>query len=320
MRSGRQLGIALYLQSRGRATADQLAEVFEVSARTVLRDVEQLSAAGIPVYTEQGRNGGIAILDGYRTSLTGLSVGESKTVAFFSLPSAAEQLGIERDLTLAREKILAAMTAAMSTPSATVIEGFHVDPVDWYRRVVDPPLLREIAEALWAGRRIRLEYESWTNHSTRVVDPWGLVIKAGVWYLVAASDGATKVFRADRVSALHNTGDVAIKPEPSFRLADFWNEWCEQSERRLRAQVATVRINRAGLDELPRIGAHLVADIKVLEPPNIDGWSLIEIFIEDDAIAARDLMSLGPNIEVITPPALRRAIRVRARGIAQLHT
>jgi predicted DNA-binding transcriptional regulator YafY len=320
VRSGRLLGIVLYLQRRGRATARELADELEVSTRTILRDVEQLSSAGVPVYTERGRGGGIALLDGFRTSLTGLSAGEAEAVAFVSVPSAARQLGLGAELLPAREKILSALPPAASHAAASIVDRFHVDPVDWYRRVDSPELLPEIARALWAGRRITFTYQSWDDRRRRTVDPWGLVIKAGAWYLVAAAGGRPRVYRTARISDL-TVGDEAVEgPPPSFRLGEFWQSWCVASERRLRTGTALVKLTAEGLVNLHRIGAHLADHASQLHPAGEAGWTLVELPMEDVPRAACDLMLLGDDVEVLEPTELRREIRRRASAIAARHS
>ena len=181
MRASRLLSILITLQLRGRVTAGALAERFEVSKRTILRDMDELSAAGVPVYAERGANGGFALLDGYRTDLTGLDDAERDALFLVGLPHAASDLGRDREASSARLKLAAAVERG---PGAS--DRFHLDPDNWYHRQTPPPHLRRVAEAVWNERRIEIDYESWSRRAWRTLDPLGLVLKAGEWYLVAA--------------------------------------------------------------------------------------------------------------------------------------
>jgi predicted DNA-binding transcriptional regulator YafY len=166
-------------------TAKALAEQLEVSERTIYRDVEALCRAGVPMITEPGRAGGLALIDGYRTELTGLSGGEAEALPFVGLDAAAAALGVEASAEAARLKVLAALTPASRSRANRVRECFYLDPADWYRRAATPPHLRIVASAAWANLSIEIDYESWTKRTHRVIEPLGLVLKAGHWYVVA---------------------------------------------------------------------------------------------------------------------------------------
>lgn len=341
MRSSRLLGIVLHLQLRGRTTAADLAARFEVSRRTILRDVEQLSAAGVPVYTERGRDGGIALLDDYRTTLTGMTGGEAEALAFVSLPGAARQLGLAAELTTARNKLLAALPDDASTNVGRIVDRFHVDPTEWFRHVEEPSTLPALARAVWDGERVAVRHEAW-GAEERTLDPLGLVVKAGTWYLVARrsaepppATGASlpggsahhprpagqplRVLRVDRVTSVRPTGAAATRPDPGFRLAEVWERWREEYEAGLRIESATVLLTETGRAELHRLGTHLADHAVEVAPPDATGRSTVTLPVESIDNAVRDLMLLGEEVEVVEPAELRASIRRRALAIARAH-
>src|SRR5262245_60258218 len=175
MRASRLLSILILLQLRGRLTAEALAQEFEVSLRTIYRDIDQLSAAGIPVYADRGPGGGFSLLEGYRTKLTGLTATEADALSLAGLPGAAAALGFGEALPAARLKLLAAMPPAIGEEAGRVGERFHLDPTDWYRRAGAPPRhLSAVAEGVWREQRLKIRYESWAATVSRTVDPLGL--------------------------------------------------------------------------------------------------------------------------------------------------
>jgi predicted DNA-binding transcriptional regulator YafY len=181
MRASRLLSMLILLQLRGRLTADMLAAEFEVSLRTIYRDIDHLSAAGIPVYADRGPGGGFRLLDGYRTKLTGLTAAEAEALALAGLPGPAADLGLGAALGAGRLKLLAAMPAGMREGAGRIGERFHLDPLNWYRRAGPPRHLTAIAQAVWGERRLRIRYESWSTTVRRTVDPLGIVMKVGEW-------------------------------------------------------------------------------------------------------------------------------------------
>jgi predicted DNA-binding transcriptional regulator YafY len=198
MQASRLLSILMLLQSRGRMSARALADALEASVRTVYRDVDQLSAAGVPVYAERGRQGGFQLRDGWRTQLTGLTTREAQTLFMAGLPGPASELGLGDALASAQLKLLAALPAQWQDDARRVGSRFHLDPIDWYRSAPPADHLRAVADAVWTQHRLRIRYESWTRSAQREIDPLGLVLKAGVWYLVAAQRGEPFACRACR--------------------------------------------------------------------------------------------------------------------------
>ena len=204
MRASRLLSLLLLLHVRGRVSAQQLADELEVSLRTVYRDIEALGAAGVPVYATRGRAGGYALLDGYRTRLTGLTGDEADALFLAGLPGPAAELGLGGVLAATQLKLLAALPPDLRERASRVRDRFHLDAPAWLRESDAPAHLAPIANAIWTQQRIQICYER-ANRAvvTRRLEPLGLVLKAGTWYLVA-TPGPGSDARTYRVSRVHD--------------------------------------------------------------------------------------------------------------------
>lgn len=316
MRASRLLTILLTLQLRGRATAQELADQLEVSKRTIYRDVDELSAAGVPIHADRGVGGGFALLRGFKTELTGLTPHESEALLFASLPGAAADLGLGEPASLSRLKLLAALPAPTGELARQVADRFHLDPVDWYRRAEPPQHLRTVAAAVWEGRQLKLLYESWTQTRRRVVDPLGLVMKAGQWYLLARGSKSIQILR------ISNMIEAEITPErfyrPDIDLPALWAEKVRAFEQGLRAGTATLRVADRVLGLVTRLGADMSAPILAAEP-DAAGWRTAAVPIESIGNAATLLLSLADGVEVLEPEALRDELATRAGRILEIY-
>ena len=317
MRASRLLSIMITLQVRGRATAQELADRFEVSLRTIYRDVDELSAAGVPVHAERGPGGGFQLTAGYRTQLTGLSAAEGEALWLLGLPEAAAQLGLAGPAAGARMKLLAALPAGQGAGSLRVAERFHLDPLDWYRRAPPPPQLARVAQALWESRRIKVRYESWTSTTSCRLDPLGLVLKAGAWYLVARTGEKTRNYRVSNLLEVDLLDTFADRPA-AFDLARYWRASVERFEASLRRESATLRIAASALSRLDRLGAD-IAEALLAAPADAKGRRRAVVPIESVAHAAGLLLGFGDEIEVIEPPTLRRELARRAAKVVRLY-
>lgn len=218
MRASRLLSILIHLQARGRANARELADEFAVTLRTIYRDLDELSASGVPVVAERGPGGGYRLIDGYQTRLTGLTASEAETLLLAGLPGPAADLGLGDALGAARAKLLASLSPEASDNASRIGSRFHLDASDWFRTATPPPLLGQVAQAVWRQRRIVIDYESWSAARSRVVDPLGLVLKAGAWYLVARKGGEadSPVANRSRIAAVAR-GDGLKSVAPGSR-------------------------------------------------------------------------------------------------------
>ena len=318
MRSSRLLALLLTLQTRGRVSAQALAEEFEVSVRTIYRDVDALSAAGAPVYTEPGRGGGIALLDGYRTRLTGLSADEAAALPLASLGVIARDLGVGRAALAARTKLMASLSPASNDVAQRVAQRFHVDPIPWYGRAEELAALPDVAAAVWRERRIDIVYESWAGRVRRRIDPLGLVQKGGLWYLIAAAGARLRTYRVANITSYDVLEAPARRPK-RFELARYWGTWSGNFEAQLFNGRAQVRISEEGRRILRAVAPSVA--LVVDETARIDardGWFLATLPFEE-AQAPRQILRLGAEVEVLSPPALRDAVLREARAAVRLH-
>lgn len=329
MRASRLLTILLTLQTRGHVTAQELADELEVSVRTVYRDVESLSAAGIPVYAERGPAGGYRLLDGFRTKLNGLTADEADSLMLAGLPGPAAELGLGAVVASAQLKLMAGLTPELRERASRTGERFHLDTVGWYAEAEKSPYLADVANAVWHGRRVRIDYRRWGGAvAPRVLDPYGLVLKAGVWYLVArpsedpgeSRPRKDRTYRVGRILEL-DTLDEAFERDPDFSLADYWTAWSEDFESNLYQVPAVVRLSpraRAAIAGLfgpqrERVVAETAGH------PDAEGWVKAVLPLETMRFGALELLRLGPDVEVLGPPELRADIEVAARAVVAVY-
>ena len=323
MRASRLLSILMLLQARGRMSAQALADAVEVSLRTVYRDVDQLSAAGVPVWAERGRHGGFQLQPGWQTRLTGLTEPEARALFMAGLPGPAAELGLAGAARSAQRKIVAALPADLQQDAERVAARFHLDPHDWYRASPPTEHLAGVAEAVWSERRIAIRYESWNGVRERELDPLGLVLKAGAWYM-AARTAPREPPRTYRLSAIHALTLLPrrFRRPTRFDLAAWWREATERFEAGLYHGSARLRVSPRGLRWLQQM-APAVADAASrtrADEAGADSWSRVEVPIESVEHAAQQMLRLGAEVEVIEPVELRQRLRDLARRIAQRHT
>ena len=321
MRASRLLSLLLLLQTRGRMTAPELAAELEVSVRTVYRDVESLSSAGVPVYADRGPAGGYRLLDGYRTKLTGLSSDEAVSLFLAGLPGPAAELGMGAVLAGAQLKLLAALPAESRERAAAMREVFHLDAPGWFRDPEPIPYLSEIGDAVWTRKRLRVRYRSWRRgEQWTVLDPLGMVLKAGLWYLVARAGDKIRTYRVTRVGAVEPLDEGFTRPE-DFDLAKFWQEWTERFERESYTAEAVIRVSPEGRARAVHLTAPAVrrAIEESAGEPDAGGWVRATVPIESIRHAVADLLKLGPDLEVLEPPELRAAVTDRIAALARLY-
>ncbi|MDL4817156.1 helix-turn-helix transcriptional regulator [Actinomadura opuntiae] len=320
MRAARLISLILLLQSRETMTAGELARELEVSERTVYRDVEALSAAGVPVYADQGRNGGYRLVGGYRTRLTGLSREEAEALFLSGLPGPAGEMGLGDAVAAAELKVLAALPSTLRDAPARAGQRFHLDAPGWFGDAATPPLLRGLARAVWRDETVVLRYRK-DREVTRTVDPYGLVLKNGTWYLVGRVGGRFRTYRVDRVTAVDPAGAVFERDE-AFDLARYWDEQAAAFVRSMLREEITVRLSPDGL-RLLRFAVEPVAAEQAAATagePDERGWRPAALRVESLQVAASQLMRLGPEVEVLGPPELRARMADAAARLAALYT
>jgi predicted DNA-binding transcriptional regulator YafY len=310
----------MQMQLRGRVTAEALAERTEVSVRTIYRDVEALCRAGVPIVTTRGRNGGFSLVQGYRTELTGLSEPEAGALPFVGLGEAAAALGLEASAEAAQWKVLAALAPRSRARANRARECFYVDPVEWYRRARVPEHLRIVAEAAWASRQLLIDYQSWTSRRKRIVEPLGLVLKAGSWYMIAGihQRRSTAVFRLERIRAAEALPHLFERPK-GFDLARAWRDEVARFEATLRHERAIIRVAPTAMPRIDGLGAD-AADAVRAAPRDGHGWAQASIWIEGLDHTAGLLLGFGAEIEVVEPESLRAEIARRACEVCGLYS
>ena len=290
-------------------TAGTLARELEVSERTVHRDVDALSAAGVPIYAERGPHGGIQLVDGYRTRLTGLTAEEAEALFLSGLPGPAAELGLGTVVAAARLKVLAALPGELRARASRLVERFHLDASGWFHDADRVPHLAPLAEAVWEGRRVHVSYRRDGGEVQRTIDPLGIVLKAGVWYVVAAVDETVRTYRAARISSVRTTDQPATRP-PGFELSAYWAASTEAYERDAPRITVTLRIapDASGL-LADLVGARAVGAAEAIEADDPDGWRHLRLAVDWPEEVPGRLLAAGDRIEVLHPPAVRRRMR-----------
>ncbi|MDB1089952.1 WYL domain-containing protein [Streptomyces sp. ACA25] len=314
MRAARLIQMVLLLQDRQVMTAAELAAELEVSERTVARDATALSEAGVPVYADRGRSGGYRLIGGYRTRLTGLGRSEAEALFLSGVPSALRDMGLADAASAAQLKVSAALIPAMRDARTAAARRFHLDAPGWWQTAGTPALLPRLADALWDDRPVSVRYrrgggaagEGKGREVSRTLEPYGLVLKAGVWYLVARTDGDHRVYRADRFTAVE-PGTGRFVRDPDFDLPAFWTERSAAFARSILHDRVRLRLTAEGARLLPHVTDRAAAGeaLTTAGPPGADGRITLTLAVENLDVAYSQLLALGPEAEVLEPPALR---------------
>ena len=327
----------MLLQARGRVTAPALAQALQVSARTILRDMDEISAAGVPLYAERGRQGGFQLREGWSTQLTGMTEAEAQALLLAGLPGPATELGLGAAAASARLKMVASLPSAWREQAERVGQRLHIDPVDWYRAPDTPRYLREVADAVWHARSLSVAYESWRGLAQRELEPLGLVLKAGAWYVLARPVGGEGL-RTYRLASLRHltVGRRTFKRPRGFDLASAWQASAARFEAELRQLPARLRVSPRGLSWLAHARVPCVVvpasaqnfvpvqkpvpePVPVSKPHAAAGWQEVQITVESVAQGARQLLAYGAEIEVLAPATLRAEVLLQARQLVLRH-
>ncbi|MGC0336113.1 helix-turn-helix transcriptional regulator [Streptomyces sp. SLBN-8D4] len=315
MRADRLLSLLLSLQSRGQMTARQLAAELEVSVRTVYRDLEALSAAGVPVVASGGPGGGCRLMEGWRSPLLGISAEEATALlAAASRGGPLERIALGDALAQARLKLLAALPAAGREQADTTASRFHIDTQAWFKPPEPVPHLPVLVDAVRQDRRLRLTHANRPG-AARAVDPLGLVAKAGVWYLVVRSDRGIRTHRASRITEAELLPEAFTRPA-DFDLAAHWARWTAEFETSLDQLPVTVRLSTAGLAALAQVLGDTESAARAVPDAHAPGWHRLVLHFDDRQAACRRLLGFGPDAEVLEPADVRRELAQAARRTA----
>ncbi|HXW45205.1 MAG TPA: WYL domain-containing protein [Streptosporangiaceae bacterium] len=319
MRASRLVAVLLLLQARGQMTAAGLAEELEVSVRTIQRDVEALSAAGVPVYSERGRDGGYRLMDGYRSRLTGLDSQEAQALVAFGATGAAQELGLGQAMLSARLKLAASLPAALRQEAQAAAERFHLDAPGWFATRRAPPHLETLAAGVFGDLVLTARHRGKTGPRQCRLEPLGLVLKAGTWYVVAKEGDTVRGYRADRFERVAVTGEQFSRPS-GFVLSSFWTAWQAEFEAGLPVVTVLVRARPTSLPGLRRL-------VESVQPgtvswdtgPDEGGWIRLALPFERLDYARTTLLGFGGGVEVLGPPELRAEMAAAAAALTALY-
>jgi predicted DNA-binding transcriptional regulator YafY len=314
MRADRLLSILLLLQANGLMSARTLAARLEVSERTVHRDMESLSIAGVPVYAERGRRGGWALLDSYRTDLTGLTEAELRSLVLTSAPGVLADLGLGDAANSALIKLLATLPEARRAAAESARGYLYVDPTGWRRADEAAPFLPLLERALRQHRQVAITYERAFDRSVveRIANPLGLVAKGSVWYLAATVEGNARTYRASRLRAVEILDAPAERPA-DFDLASFWTAASAEFRAALPVHRVVLRVSPEGLGRL-RMGWRFAA-LESETEPDAEGWVTATIRADSDDIAVECVLALGRHAQVLEPLSTRDRVIALAREV-----
>lgn len=312
MKADRLVSILLMLQSSKRRTARQLAAALEVSERTIYRDVDALCAAGVPLYTERGAEGGILLADGYRKAM--LHFGEEEIRALFSAGSAVmADLGLGPNLDRALEKLRGGFSDAQRSVAQKARERIHVDQRRWNQTDLPVETLATLRRAVWDDRRIELQYEDRSKvPTTRTCDPYGLVSKAGIWYLVARTPDGYRSFRVDRIAGVSEL-PARFERLLDFDLNDYWTRSAAAMTGAFHEGCAvTMRVQPHALDR--------VCNYWPFERADAADPLVIKMTFSGEEVAIYHLIGWGVDVELLAPHRLRGAVADRARALLAHYT
>ena len=316
MRADRLVSIMLLLQIHQRMTAGQLAKRLEVSERTILRDMDALSGAGIPVFAERGIGGGWSMVEGYRTNLTGLTRDEIQAL-FLTKPSRLlADLGLEKASDAALLKLHAALPTASRDTAENSRQRIHIDITGWNRSEESIQFLPLVQEAVWRDRKLQLTYQrgGGCDPVERLVDPLGLVAKGSIWYLVAGVDGDIRTYRVSRFASALVSDLPCVRPA-AFDLAAYWEDSSATFKDNFPRYYATMRCSPEILPRLRYAGRF--ARIEQVDQPDADGWARVSIRFQFEEEACEYALGFGPRLEVLEPESLReRVIRTAESTVA----
>lgn len=317
MRSSRLLDLMLRLQGGPGTTAARLAEQLDVSVRTVYRDVAALQAAGVPVWTESGPGGGIRLLDGWQSKLSGMTGTETSALMLLGMPGLADDLGLADVTARAESKLLGALPLPLRAGALLWRERLHIDAPGWFARTSETGELASIAAAVLDGRRLRIRYRRGAREVSRTLDPLGLVAKAGVWYLVARHRDRTLSYRVTRIDAAQILDEPARRPA-SFDLAAWWSETTAEFDRALLRYPCRVRLSPFAWRRLRSVVGEEAAEVTPSDPDE-QGWVTVDLVLEAEDVATDQLLTLAPGVEVLAPTSLRAALATAGRETARLN-
>ncbi|MCM3080693.1 helix-turn-helix transcriptional regulator [Brevibacillus invocatus] len=315
MRADRLLSILLLLQNQGKMTTKQLADKLEVSERTIHRDMEALSAAGVPIFAERGTYGGWQLTDGYQTDLTGLKASEITSLLLGSPSTLLGDLGMREHFEAALQKLLAASPAALRQDAEYVRQRIHIDGAGWHQSNESIPFFPAIQDAVWQEKQLLIQYRRTNDIVERTISPLGLVAKRSTWYLVAEVDGACRTYRISRFLSVLPLDTGFIRPA-HFDLARYWEESTAHFLAALPRYPAKLQIRE---DILDRFAEERFVQIKNSQSA-CNGWVVADVQFETLESAVEIVLRYGALLKAVEPQELRDQVIAEARAILSLYS
>ncbi|GCE07188.1 transcriptional regulator [Dictyobacter aurantiacus] len=289
-----------------------MAARLRVSERTLYRDINDLSLAGVPIYGEAGPGGGYALLPGYRLEMAGLNETELSTLFISEGRGPLGDLDLHTTREVALSKVLSTLSERDRRRAAELQELLHVDPTGWNFPADQVPFLRAVQDAVWQQRRVSLTYRRENGAIlTPMVNPLGLVVKAGTWYLVGDTGETIRPFRIARIQRIEALQETFKRPE-GFQLARYWGEWCA---RFFPSYPVTLQVAPKGIPRLMQIFGESISDDLLSAQPDHTGWRTISLVFETMETARAALLDLGPTAEVLEPVELRESVIAWAQAL-----
>lgn len=329
MRASRMLSILMSLQVQHRITARELATRLEVSERTIHRDMDALSLAGIPVYAERGVDGGWSLLEEYRTTLNGLHLDEIQALFVGAPHHVLSDLGLKPASDAALLKLLAGLPAHSRQDAAFARQRIHIDAAGWHSRREETPTLCTLQEALWQERVVEIDYQRDDGIVVRLAHPLGLVVKGRVWYLVAMIEKERvekervekkqveemRTYRVARVKSATITDQRAQRPT-DFDLAAYWEQSLIDFKAGLPRYLVKLRVRAQAI---PHLNGVRFSKVEAVEPADEQGWSVVSIRFEVEEEAVHAVLGFGSQVEVLEPAALRAQVIEQIRAVDALY-
>jgi predicted DNA-binding transcriptional regulator YafY len=309
MRADRLLSLLMLLQTRGQMSAMELAEELEVSERTIYRDITALSTSGVPIYASRGPGGGVRLIEEYRTTLTGLTPEETRALFTMGIPAPLAQLGMDEKFKGALLKLSASLPETRREEEFRTRQRILLDSSWWFQSEQAVPCLQTIQQALFQDRRLRIQvrWEFFNTQFEQEAEPYGLVAKANIWYLVYGRGGTPHVTRVSQIVEAEMLDECFYRPG-DFQLEPFWQEWCRAYESQP-PFCARVRVAPEALPMLAEYaGERARHQITSHQIPGADGWVTLDLPFESFIAARSRLLGLGRAVEVLEPEPLRRSL------------
>jgi predicted DNA-binding transcriptional regulator YafY len=309
MRADRLISIMMHLQRKGRMTARELAQLLEVSERTIYRDIDALSAAGVPIYADAGHSGGFSLPRDYRTQVDGLTTPEIHALFLQMNEQPFKQLGIGQSLNSALLKIFNTLTERHRVDAEWIQQRVFLDRDGWQRNREQVAFMQAVQQSVWEQRQAVIVYTDRLGRKAEgTLDSYGLVLKAGMWFVVGRAWEDTRAFRVARFESFRLT-DRSFERPPQFRLESFWREWVEEYETRRFQYRTTVE---AAAEALPRISAMHGIVAVTQAAAGRKGWKRAHISFENQSAALSAILAQGDQALVVAPKELRDGIREHA--------